>query len=80
MRKDTMDLGGVTPLIIREFGDESVKEFTEQSVEKKSDMLLQAVLRNDQGSSVLNIKKYFNRLYFYSEPSIMECYNVNRRE
>lgn len=51
-----------------------------QSVEKKSDMLLQTVLRNDQGSSVLNIKKYFNRLYFYSEPSIMECYNVNRRE
>lgn len=64
MRKDTMDLGGVTPLIIREFGDESVKEFTEQSVEKKSDMLLQAVLRNDQVSSVLNIKKYLNRLYF----------------
>ena len=34
-----MDLGGVTPLIIREFGDGSVKEFTEQSVEEKSDML-----------------------------------------
>lgn len=64
MRKDTMELGGVTSLIIREFGDESVKEFTEQSVEKKSDMLLQAVLRNDQGSSVLYIKKYLNRLYF----------------
>lgn len=40
MRKDTMELGGITSLIIREFGDESVKEFTEQSVEKKSDMLL----------------------------------------
>lgn len=39
MGKDTMDLGDVTPLIIREFGDGSVKEFTEQSVEKKSDML-----------------------------------------
>ena len=36
MRKDTMDLGGVTPLIIREFGDGSVKEFTVQLVEKKS--------------------------------------------
>ena len=47
MRKETMDLGGVTPLIIREFGDRSVKEFTVQLVEKKSDMLLQAVLRND---------------------------------
>lgn len=35
MRKDTMDLGGVTPLIIREFGDGSVKEFTVQLVEKK---------------------------------------------
>ena len=35
MRKDTMDLGGVTPLIIREFGDGSVKEFTMQSEEKK---------------------------------------------
>jgi hypothetical protein len=80
MRKETMDLGGVTPLIIREFGDGSVKEFTVQLVKKKSDMLLQAVLRNNQGSSVLNIKKYFNRLYSYSEPSIVECYNVNRRE
>ncbi len=59
-----MDLGGVTPLIIREFGDGSVEELTVQSVEKKSDMLLQAVLRNDQGKSVLNIKKYLNRLYF----------------
>ena len=47
MRKDTMDLGGVTPLIIREFGDGSVEELTVQSVEKKSDRLLQAVLRND---------------------------------
>lgn len=47
MRKETMDLGGVTPLIIREFGDGSVKEFTVQLVEKKSDRLLQAVLRND---------------------------------
>lgn len=27
-----------------------------QSVEKKSDMLLQKVLRNDQGRSVLNIR------------------------
>ncbi len=75
-----MDLGGVTPLIIREFGDGSVKEFTVQLVEKKSDMLLLAVLRNDYGSYVLNIRNNFNRLYFYSEPSIVECYNVNRRE
>lgn len=64
MRKETMDLGGVTPLIIREFGDGSVKEFTVQLVEKKSDMLLQAVLRNDYGSYVLNLRKNFNRLYF----------------
>ena len=35
-----MDLGGVTSFIIREFGDGSVKEFTMQFVEKKSDMLL----------------------------------------
>lgn len=39
MRKETMDLGGVTPLIIREFGDRSVKEFTVQLVEKKSDVI-----------------------------------------
>ena len=63
-----MDLRGVTPLIIRKLSlvefDRPVKKLTVQSVEKKSDMLLQAVLRNDQGRSVLNIKKYLNRLYF----------------
>lgn len=31
---------------------------------KISDMLLQAVLRNDYGSYVLNLRKIFNRLYF----------------
>lgn len=44
MRKDTMDLRGVTPLIIRKLSlvefDRPVKKLTVQSVEKKSDMLL----------------------------------------